>query len=67
MALVLSEENEVRTLCRRQKVADAIGRNGLAVFEPDGSAGRYRNARGGLFPGRRRRQVCHRGLTVQRL
>ncbi len=33
----LSKKNEVYMLCRRQKVADSITKDGITVFEPDGS------------------------------
>ncbi|MBO4336978.1 MAG: 2-dehydropantoate 2-reductase [Lachnospiraceae bacterium] len=41
----LSRDNEVYMLCRRQKVADSINRDGLTIFEPDGTEGRYPNVR----------------------
>ena len=41
----LSKSNEVFMICRRQKVADAINRDGLIVFEPDGIRESYTNVR----------------------
>lgn len=37
----LSKSNDVHMICRRQKVVDAINKDGLVVFEPDGSKAAY--------------------------
>lgn len=37
----LSKNNDVHMICRRQKVMDAINKEGLTVFEPDGSKVSY--------------------------
>ena len=37
----LSRNNEVIMLCKRQETADAIGKGGLTVFEPDNTTGHY--------------------------
>ncbi|MBE5901512.1 MAG: 2-dehydropantoate 2-reductase [Lachnospiraceae bacterium] len=39
----LSRNNEVYMLCRRQKVVDAINKEGLTVFEADGRKEKYTN------------------------
>lgn len=41
----LSKSNEVHMICRRQKVVDSINRDGLTVFEPDGTKQRYPDVR----------------------
>lgn len=41
----LSKNNDVYMICRRQKVMDAINKDGITVFEPDGSKVSYPNVK----------------------